>query len=72
MALTYIGAGRWLPGIPSRDLDDADVAALGIVEADLIAGGLYTAAAAPARARAATATTESVESAPAEAPQGGN
>ena len=39
MALKYVGKGAWIPGIPSRDLNDDEVKQFG--EAYLLKSGLY-------------------------------
>lgn len=52
MALTYIGGGDWVPGVPARDLSDAEIAALGLDEAELAASKLYESAKKPKPAAA--------------------
>lgn len=44
-AVTYIGSGRFLPGIPTRDLSADEIARRGLDSAALIRSGLYTEAA---------------------------
>lgn len=39
--LTYVGDGRFLPGIPATDLSEDDIKALGVKANDLLASGLY-------------------------------
>lgn len=44
MALKYLGADPrtdWIPGVPSRDIPDDEIAALGLDEASLASGRLY-------------------------------
>ncbi len=43
--LTYSGDGAWLPGVPKRDLTQADVETCGRSVAELVASGLYRSAA---------------------------
>ena len=38
--LKYVGNGSWLPGVPARDLSDAEVKRFG--RAFLLESGLYT------------------------------
>lgn len=41
--LKYIGGGKYLVGIPARDLDERDLGELGKSAAELIRTGLYQA-----------------------------
>ena len=41
MALEYIGGGRYLIGIPARDLTDEEIKGLALTEKELIETGLY-------------------------------
>lgn len=43
--LTYANTGAWLPGVPARDLTQADVDTCGRSVAELVASGLYRSAA---------------------------
>lgn len=42
MKLIYLGGG-FLPGVPGRDLDEGEIAALGLDATALLASGLYAA-----------------------------
>ena len=44
-ALRYVGDGRWLRGIPARDLSAVEIQQRGLDSAALIGSGLYTEAA---------------------------
>lgn len=39
--LIYIGNGAFFPGVPARDLTDADITERELNEADLLKSGLY-------------------------------
>jgi len=55
----YVGDGRWLPGIPARDLDGDDVARLPVrLRRRLTASDLY---AAPQPARRTESATKEVK-----------
>lgn len=61
-ALCYVGEGRYIAGVPTRDLDDTDLerVAPGHTPESLIASGLYRAA--PAKAADTTSAVTRKES----------
>lgn len=66
--LRYIGNGAWLPGVPRRDLTEAEAAALGGA-GTLCATGLYEEIVEPEREE--TAPTAENEEQPARGRRGG-
>ena len=41
LVLSYVGEGRWLPGVPSRDLTEADMDEFELDGDALIESGMY-------------------------------
>ena len=41
IVLQYIGNGRWMPGVPKRDLTQKDIDQRNLTVDDLIESGLY-------------------------------